>query len=194
MIVSLKHASANAPESFAFLRPGAGERGFSFEGLADGDYDLAAQSLSADEENSAAPSRRVQLRGADVTGVNLTLAPLGSISGRLVFEPAKPAPDKNACQHAATPRPAQTVIYARFDDPNGTSNQPFLLNTRTETTANDKGDFTVRSLAAGRYRPAVRLPDENFYVRAMEFPSTSTSSQPQTIPRGKASRCAQANV
>jgi hypothetical protein len=178
IVVSMKHAAASAPESFSFLQPGTGERGFSFEGLADGDYDLAAQSFSANEESSAAPSSRIQIRGADVTGVNLTLTPLGSLSGRLVFEAAKPAPDKNACQQVSTPRPLQTVIYARFDDPRGTSSPPFLFNTRTETTANDKGDFTVRSLAAGRYRPAVRLPDENFYVRAMELPSTSTSPKP----------------
>lgn len=178
IVVSMKHAAASAPESFAFLQPGAGERGFSFEGLADGDYDLAAQSLSANEEGSAAPSHRVQIRGADVTGIKLTLAPLGSISGRLVFEASKFAPGKNACQHAPAPRPVQTVIYARRDDPQGASRQPFLFNARSETTADDKGGFTVRSLAAGRYRPAVRLPDENFYVRAMELPATSAKPAP----------------
>lgn len=193
IVVSLKHAAASAPESFTFLQPGAGERGFSFEGLADGDYELVAQSLSPNEESSAAPSRRVQIRGADVAGVKLTLAPLGSISGRLVFEAAKPAPDKNACQQAPTPRPVQTVIYARRDDPHGASSRLFLFNARSDTTADDKGDFTVRSLGAGRYRPAVRLPDENFYVRAMELPSTSAKSAPRAATAAAATNAPAAN-
>lgn len=171
IIVSIKHAAASTPESFTFLQPGASERGFSFEGLADGDYDLAAQSVSSAEENAAAPARRIQIRGADVTGIQLTLAPLGSIAGRLAFEVAPTTPAaKNACTSTHATRPLETVIYARRDDPGGAVSQPFLFTGSPETTADGKGEFTLRSLEAGRYRPAVRLPGEDFYIRAMELP------------------------
>jgi hypothetical protein len=179
LMVAIKHASASAPESFAFLQSGAGERGFSFEGLADGDYDLAAHNISSGEDNVATPSRRIQIRGADVTGIKLTLAPLGSIAGRLAFELAPPASDKNACTQARTPRPLETVIVARRDDAGGATSHPFLFTGTPETTADAKGEFTVRALEAGRYRPGVRLPDEDFYVRSMELPLSPSKPAPK---------------
>ncbi|MCA1555798.1 MAG: hypothetical protein LC747_03815, partial [Acidobacteria bacterium] len=127
IIVSIKHAAGSTSEGFAFLQPGAGDRGFSFEGLSDGDYDILTQAASSAEDNAAAPPRRVSVRGADVTGVKITLAPLGSISGRLVFEPAKPAADKNACQPARALRPQETVIFARREDASGAASQALSL-------------------------------------------------------------------
>jgi hypothetical protein len=66
---------------------------FSLDGLTDGDYDLVAEryATAKDWTRIGASSRRVQIRGADVTGLKITFAPLGSLSGRILFE-APPAP------------------------------------------------------------------------------------------------------
>jgi 5-hydroxyisourate hydrolase-like protein (transthyretin family) len=65
----------------------AESEGFSLDGLSDGDYDLVAARYSTKEwQRVAVSTRRVQIRGADVTGLRLTFAPLASLSGRMIFE------------------------------------------------------------------------------------------------------------
>src|SRR6185436_19708655 len=64
------------------------DRAFQINGISDGEYEIAAMGSSAgpnSDLNVSAP-RRVIVKGSDVTGLNLILAPLGSITGRIVFE------------------------------------------------------------------------------------------------------------
>ena len=64
------------------------DRAFQINGISDGEYEIGALGSGGGPNadlNVSAP-RRVIVRGADVTGLNLVLAPLGSITGRIVFE------------------------------------------------------------------------------------------------------------
>jgi hypothetical protein len=78
--------------------------GFSLDGLSDGDYDLTAARYSTGNEwqRVAVSTRRVRIRGADVTGLRLTFAPLASLSGRMVFE-APPATETKTQASVAKP-------------------------------------------------------------------------------------------
>ena len=58
-----------------------GSRGFSFYGIADGDYDLVAQTYFAGGEAALSEPRRVTVRGADITGIELAVKPMGTILG-----------------------------------------------------------------------------------------------------------------
>jgi len=61
--------------------------GFEIAGIPDGDYELFAQHRAADGSTAASMPRKVSVRGADISGIELTLAPFGSIAGRVTLEP-----------------------------------------------------------------------------------------------------------
>ena len=89
LTVILAHAATGAIYSFSFAPLGDGARSFQFDGVADGSYDLIAIGSDGAETELASGPRRVDVKGRDVTGVELAIAPLGSISGRLVLEKAQ---------------------------------------------------------------------------------------------------------
>ncbi|HLL15670.1 MAG TPA: carboxypeptidase-like regulatory domain-containing protein [Pyrinomonadaceae bacterium] len=182
IVVALKHVSAGAPELFFSLSPG--NTGFAFDGIADGDYDLLARPVSTREDFAAAsPPRRVSVRGRDVTGVTLALAPLGSVSGQLLFDPPRPLDDKHACQPARAPRAEEAIVAARRDDAGDAVDQgrAFFPGTN-ETAPGDKGEFQLRHLKAGRYQLLVRLPDADFYVRAVALANAPAKNPPTAAP------------
>ena len=63
-------------------------RGFVFSGVADGEYEVIAQQYAGAEWLISA-RRCIQVRGADVTGLELITKPLPSIAGNLVLEETK---------------------------------------------------------------------------------------------------------
>lgn len=152
--------------------------GFSVDALADGDYDLVAERFSTQGWLRVASfTRRVQIRGADVTGLRVTFAPLGSLSGRMVFE-TTPAPDAKPATLAAKPAAADegkapgaaracrgtaeglwsgSAVVARRDA--ATAGQSFPANepSTLEDSPNDKGEFAFRGVFAGTYRLDFRL-------------------------------------
>ncbi|MGI9105972.1 MAG: carboxypeptidase regulatory-like domain-containing protein [Pyrinomonadaceae bacterium] len=179
--ISLKHVSASAPEVFAYVQPGTGNHSFSFSGIANGEYDITARTTStSDDTSAAAPLHRINVRGADVSRVSLTLTPLASISGQVKFELAKSPEGKVDCQSARAPRSTELIVFARRVEPSAAAEQalPFFTGAH-DSAPDDKGDFRVRHLQAGRYQLLVRLPAEDFYVRAMTFapaPAKTTST------------------
>jgi protocatechuate 3,4-dioxygenase beta subunit len=177
-VIALKHVSADAPELFFSLIPG--NPGFAFDGVADGDYDLLARPASTrDEFAAASPPRRVSVRGRDVTGITLALAPLASVSGQLLFDPAKSPEGKAACQPARPARAEESIIVARLDDTNAAADRSLAFFPGTyESTPGEKGEFQLHNLKAGRYQLLVRLPAADFYVRAITLAHTPAKNAP----------------
>ena len=171
--VILKHLSgATAAFAFVFGNAADGTRSFTFDGVADGDYEVSATSNSSEKEtgSSSAPLR-VTVRGADVTGLRLALAPLGSIAGRVSFEPLPAADAKRAeCQNLRAPVPQESLIFTRRED-GATPSSPFMG--QRESVPDTRGEFTVRNLEAGRYRFTLRLLDDSLFVRAITLPAGS---------------------
>jgi hypothetical protein len=142
--------------------------GFAFDGLTDGDYDVVAERYSTkDWRRVASASRRVQVRGADVTGLRLTLAPLGSVSGRIVFE-QPPAPDpkpsaadaKASCEGSADALWWGAAVVARRE----AAGEPPPANelSTLEAAPGERGEFTLGGVAAGTYRLDFNLPKGYF--------------------------------
>lgn len=178
-VVALKHVSASAPEQYIALQPDAA--GFVFDGVADGDYDLLARPVAPRADYAAAsPARRVSVRGRDVSGITLALAPLGSVSGQLLFDSPKPPDDKPACQPVRPPRAGDgVVVVARRDDSGDAADQSVaFFPAAYETAPGDKGDFQLLGLKAGRYQLLVRLPDADLYVRAITLAQTPAKDAP----------------
>jgi hypothetical protein len=167
----------------AMVTGGENKQGFSFGGIADGEYVLSAQQWrSAPGSILSSIPRRVTVKGADVTGLVLTLAPLASIGGRVRLEPA-PA-DEKCGKPARGLTVLETIVNARRDEkPQGQEPpvQPFFLN--PGATPNEQGDFAIHNLLEGNYRLTLRLPAETWYARAITLPGATPQAQPGVSPR-----------
>jgi len=81
------------PVSSAVQTPGA--RGFALTGVGDGEYSIYGQEIQSFPVGATAPDlsitevKKVIVKGADVTGVELTARPYGALSGTVVLEPSK---------------------------------------------------------------------------------------------------------
>jgi hypothetical protein len=186
--IFLAPAGTQAVLSMAIANPLDQRRAFGFNGVGDGDYDLFA-SLQTGQQNdpSMVATKRVTIRGSDVTGVELTLAQLASITGTITLNPIK-------AEEKCDPRGSQlieTVFAARRDDPRKSGSQ--MMTTMLGGlggTLNAKGEFIARNLEAGRYRFDLKLPTEAWYVRAINVPGAVAvpNQQPsQAAPASAAS-------
>jgi hypothetical protein len=165
--VSLRHVASGAHEGFAFVTGAGDTRSFVFEGIPDGDYELAASSGGTDKESGTASAvLRVTVRGADVVGLRLALAPLASLSGRVAFEPPGAADAaRPECKGVGRPATHEAMVFAARDTAADAAANP-LLGT-PERAPDERGEFTLRNLSPGRYRLGMRLLDENLYARSI---------------------------
>ena len=175
--VTLTHRSNGTIESRAWVQLRGG-KGFAVNGVPDGDYDLLAQMDVGTENSSASAPRHVVVKGADVTGIELSLAPLGSIAGRAVLEKipgAERAPDCKAMRIASLD---ELVLIARRDEKAGAKNQPDAgIVSMIDASPDEKGAFKIPSLAPGRYRIEMRLPSEDWFVKSITKAGASTAKQ-----------------
>jgi protocatechuate 3,4-dioxygenase beta subunit len=147
-------------------------RGFAFYGVRDGEYDVVAlRSGFGLESDAVSALRRVSVHGADVGGVELTLTPLASLSGRVTIE-KKAA----VCQNTRASSVEEILLTAERDEVQ--THEPSLLRQLTATrpaAPNSAGEFTLRNLQAGRHRVIAQLPDDNWYLRAISLESKPPS-------------------
>ncbi|MGA9770835.1 MAG: carboxypeptidase-like regulatory domain-containing protein [Blastocatellia bacterium] len=176
-VVMLTQAATDAMVDWKGIRATEGSSSFVFDGLADGEYDLTALrvvSAVPPDIDAASPRRRVIIKSKDVSGIEMKLAPLGSIDGRLVLE-TNPKP---RCQSKNNARPDETLIIANVEgvDP-PLPNLTFpALNVRGAPVAPDqKGNFTFRSLRAAQYHIEAQLLSEDWYIRAINLPGPTPS-------------------
>ncbi|MFL6333480.1 MAG: carboxypeptidase regulatory-like domain-containing protein [Pyrinomonadaceae bacterium] len=183
--INLAYASTGMIAGTAFDNPNSTSgRSFFFDGVADGEYDLQALVNNRDGVTFASAPQRVSVRGADVTGLRLTVVPLASASGTLRFEPSaeagRPAPE--SCKGVrASQLPQETLITAAAaSGPRPTAGRVFSrLAVPRSAPPDSTGAFTVRGLEAGRYRLSARLFDEALYVRAVQTPAPAPATTPQ---------------
>jgi protocatechuate 3,4-dioxygenase beta subunit len=186
VVLTLSYASSGIQAASTYINLLTPNLSFSLEGVADGDYDLQATVGGPGGLAGTSAPQRVTVRGADVTGLRITLTPLASVSGTLIVEQATEAerarPD---CKGTRAPLPPQeTLVAAAFDRPASARALPAPRTSPTrEATPDDAGAFTLRSLEAGRYRLTVRPFDENLYVRSIQLPGANA---PAAAPRADA--------
>jgi hypothetical protein len=166
----------------------AGRDHFGFDALLDGEYVVTAMasagnlSMPTSGEGitaSVSQPRRITIRGADVSGVNLVVEPLASIAGRAVLEPLQDAKQKAACK-GLRPAPIEgTVLTARNERKQATVD-PISgpLGAFKDTTPSDKGEFVLSLLRPGVHRINVQLPAEHIYVRAITLPQADSNAKP----------------
>jgi hypothetical protein len=167
---------------------------FAFYGVADGDYEVLAQQYLQSRDQLMSDPRRLKVRGADINGVSMSVAPLASIAGRVVLESDPPAD----CVKSQATALQETVINARRFKPESTPANAKMAKTESIaevplTTANQaadsvpdpKGDFALRNLHRGPFHIDAQLPGTGWYLRSIAVapPGTTAKASDPNIPR-----------
>ncbi|HEV2707870.1 MAG TPA: carboxypeptidase-like regulatory domain-containing protein [Pyrinomonadaceae bacterium] len=168
LLLTLTHLPSGVPEASTTIAADEAHRTFAFYGVPDGDYEITAYGgLGTDAAVSSSP-RRLTVKGGSVAGVELSLARLGSVAGRVVIEAATPSDGASVCPRPPRARVEETVIAARLETANGRREQSLPVSDSTNDSAVDtQGNFILRNLGAGRLYVEARLPTDEWYVHAV---------------------------
>jgi hypothetical protein len=188
IIVMLTQAATGVSVDQKWARATDGTSSFVFEGLADGEYDLTALQLVIPNVDASVPdiiagshNRRVIVKGKDVTGVEMKLAPLGSIEGRVVVDTVR----KTRCRAERVIRPEETVVILDSEGgaPPLTIFEFLATNVRGVPVVPDqRGNFAIRALAAAHYRVEAQLSSEDLYIGSINMPGPA---QPKPVDAGR---------
>ena len=175
--ISLTPAGSAQPIANSFQMPGM--RGFVFNGVSDGEYDLLAQETvsapgSSEVTFAYSQSKRITVKGADVSGVELMTRPLSSISGEILLEPSK-APE---CQGKRAPLLEETLVRFQRPDKEVETNDLLVLRSLFGSSSpNSSGAFTLRNLAPGRYQLEPKFYARYWYLHSITMNSAGPKSQ-----------------
>ena len=155
-----------------------GTRSFIFYGLPDGEYELRAEYDSGTSQYAASLPRRVTVKGTDVTGLEMLLLSLASVSGRIVAE--KLLPNNRAASCAAEPIQSlqDTRITVRLDEKETPADrQRPNASPVTSGSPNAQGEFTIYKLAAGHYRFLMLPTNQSWYIRSITLPGPANTTR-----------------
>ncbi|MEP6921664.1 MAG: carboxypeptidase-like regulatory domain-containing protein, partial [bacterium] len=172
--ISLSGVFAGEPQSGITIYQSPGTR-FSFTGVADGDYDLTAQSSVQMDEWIVSDPVRIKVRGSDVSGIVLTVKALGSIKGHMALEESAAL----ECKGKRRPVFGEAIVTPWHDEKSAPQDQPqFGWSLGGPTRPDNQGDFTLRNLAPGKYRFHVRTSAKYWYLKSISIsvPRASTPS------------------
>ena len=168
--VSLTPVGSTLPIAHAFQSPGG--RGFSFKGVADGEYELVANEIpqqpGANPDIPTSEPRRLTVKGADVTGLELVPRPTASLSGRIVLEPAKVA----ACENKRRPLYAEMLVLPQRPERDDQDRVPFLRMLSGPTQPDASGNFVLRNLMPGKYLVEPRFFGRYWYLHSISVAAT----------------------
>jgi hypothetical protein len=161
--------------------PDMNGRTFSFVGLSDGDYDVYAHSYGENREYGISDVKRIRVRGADVTGVELITHPLATVAGRVVLEETNPP----ECTDKSRPLFEEMTVGAWHNDTEPAKEIPQSVWSRGVPVKPDaQGNFLVRNLAPGEYYFVARTTAKNWYVRSVQFaPPPASAKKPVDATR-----------
>ena len=189
--ITLTQIVSGAPQASSFSFQPPNSKGFAFYGVADGDYDLIAQSTLAGGETVASEPRRIRVKGADMTGIELVVKALASISGHVALENSTAIECKNKRQ----PMFSETLLLARRSEKNIPEDQLAFPSFLAQSAPNKAGDFVLRNLAPGQFSLSARFFAKYWYLRSMTREATAVlpvvgkeALRPQTARPGDAAR------
>jgi hypothetical protein len=173
VLTSTLEGGSQASESY-YQQPGT--RGFFFTGVADGDYDLTAESYSPSGDIGVSESKRIRVRGADVNGIELVPNALGTINGRVVLEESKAV----ECKGKRRVLPTETLVSAWHNENEARPDKPqFIWALGGPTFPNQQGELSLRNLAAGQYQLVARQFAKYWYVQSISLPAPTSVTAKQ---------------
>jgi hypothetical protein len=178
--IAVRRSDSTIPIANTIQVPGS--RGFIVNGLADGDYYLVAQESIVNQTTPPQLSlafsepKKVTVRGADVTGVELLTKPLGSISGKIVLEPTK-VPE---CQGKRPPVMAETLVRFRRPEKEIERDEAQALRSFAGSASPEaNGTFTLRNVQMGSYQFEPRFYARYWYLQSITI--NGAGPKPQRV-------------
>lgn len=153
---------------------------FVFYGVANGEYELSAQTTLGPEDAAVSQPRRIIVNGSNVTGVVLTTSPLASITGHVTLEPSAAV----ECKDKPLARFEEILISTEREAKKGAPEPTVAPQFSSARGAPGKnGDFLLGKLAPGQYRFDTRFFARYWYLRAISLrpsaaPKTASKTQP----------------
>jgi hypothetical protein len=146
--VSLKNTDISAVTGSGHVRPDDPRKGFMIQGVNNGNYEIVAYSYDDNELVVSSTPRRVTVSGADVTGLELRISPLASVSGQVLIEASS-----NSCGNKSKRAMEEIMLYARSDDPSALAAMASSASSffGSDVVINEKGEFRIHSLRPSRY-------------------------------------------
>jgi hypothetical protein len=178
--IAVRRSDSTIPIANTIQVPGG--RGFIVSGLADGDYYLVAQESIVNQTTPPQLSlafsepKKVTVKGADVTGVELLTKPLGSISGKIVLEPTK-VPE---CQGKRPPVMAETLVRFRRPEKEIERDEAQALRSFAGSASPEaNGTFTLRNVQMGSYQFEPRFYARYWYLQSITI--NGAGPKPQRV-------------
>jgi hypothetical protein len=169
-------------------------KNFAMFGVPDGEYEMAAFRANPRETDFASSTpRRVVVKGADVSGIELRITPPASISGRVRVESstmggARKSPCEDGAQAKERASVEDVLLSAAPEDESRPSLQSIAPYFRYISGAmggapGEKGEFALSGLAAGRFWIKADLPDDAWYISAVTQPASGAAKKPADASR-----------
>jgi Carboxypeptidase regulatory-like domain len=161
-------------------KQGPDERGFAFYAVDDGEYYVTAmsQQQQSGEDWAISPPKRVTVRGADVTGIELVTEPLASVNGRIVLVDSKAA----ECSGKQRPLFTETSVSA-------VQKESYAASYATQlrwpwglfTSVDAQGNVSLKNLVPGRYSFVTQFHAKSWYLQsAVLAPAAATTAKTST--------------
>jgi len=146
--------------------------------LEDGEYTLRAQEVAFDQSQNTAQikfaTKRVTIKGTNVSGLELITMPLASISGRVVLEPSK----IKECQGKRAPLFAETLVQLQRPEKETEDEDGFYVGLLGGVASPDASGVLVwRNVMPGRYRFEPRYYARYWYLKSIVVNTPSPKSQ-----------------
>jgi hypothetical protein len=130
------------------------------QGVDDGDYSISAVTQRAKDEWMVSAPQPLKVRGADVTGIELIVEPLSSVTGRVALEETKLA----ECSDKQLPVLTETLVAAHIDKP-----QAGFVFPAPIVNPDERGNVTLPNLLPGRYYFTVQYFAKDWYLKSVLF-------------------------
>jgi len=144
-------------------------KGFEFQGVADGEYFVWADYGSPSGEILRSEAKRITVKGADVTGIDLSVKPLASVAGTVVLERSTIA----ECKGKARPLFEETLISIQRNQKQVPAKDQQVepsFKGPLQRSADTVGGFQLFNLVAGQYNFDVRFFARYWYLRSLTAP------------------------
>jgi len=150
------------------LDPAEATGPFAFAKASDGVYSLVAVRSTENQATAISAPKRVTVNGADISGINLKLLPLGSLSGRITLE----NDPKLDCKSKKTNKLTEIVLSLRSVGPPKDIYPSFIESQLTNAASPDSdGRFAMKRVPAGDYRIESWAPTDDWYVSTIALGS-----------------------
>ncbi|MGH9871492.1 MAG: carboxypeptidase-like regulatory domain-containing protein [Pyrinomonadaceae bacterium] len=161
--IALARLTANAPETRMSIYLSPDSKAFEFYGVADGEYLIWAARVLSDGTLVSEP-RRVTVKSADVTGIELTVKPLAGVAGEFVLEHSS----AESCKGKRRPLFEETLVAIQRNQKQIPKDQPQIpLYGAGQAAADGAGKFSLRNLGPGQYGFDVRFFARYWYLRSI---------------------------